>query len=87
MPNRQHEVQDFVRKNCISLLGLVETKVRLEKSSFIFKNLLVGWQVLHNYNFNPSGRIWVLWNPEVVDVKLEYASDQIIHTHVTIIEK
>ena len=83
---RQQEVRSLVQELNISLISLVEIKVRADNSPSISKNLLGGWKLLHNYIHHPSGRVWVLWNLEIIDVSLLWSSNQIIHLSVEIIE-
>ena len=40
-----------------------------------------------NYGNHSNGRIWVFWNPEVLDVSEVLVIDQLIHVEVTIIQK
>ena len=84
---RQKEVRELVQENRVSLLGLVETKVSMENRISLSQNLFRGWSFLNNYSKHPNGRIWILWNPEISDVRLLYKSDQMIHVSATIIEK
>ena len=87
MTYKQNEIRSFVFTNKISLLGIMETKVRAAKSLKISRSILRNWRFLYNNDYHPNGRIWVAWDPSILDVKLEYASSQIMHTSVTIIEK
>ena len=77
----------LVQEHSLSLIGLVETKVRDGNHTPILKYFLPGWTMVHNYNHNSSGRIWVLWNSEVLDVSMVFTSDQYIHLSAVIIEK
>ena len=54
------------------------------KSIQLTTQTLPSWDTLFNYEHHPSGRIWVTWNPEILDVQSIYKSAQIIHTKVTI---
>ena len=87
MDLRQQEVQSLVHKHQISLLGLVETRVKVTNSSHILQNLLRGWRALDNYAYHPNGRIWVLWNLVVMDINMLYTSDQMVHVSATFLEK
>ncbi|KAF5179239.1 hypothetical protein FRX31_031173, partial [Thalictrum thalictroides] len=46
----------------ISLLVLVETKVRQCNAARIMKNCSANWSSMDNYDQDPSGRIWVMWD-------------------------
>ena len=87
MTYKQDEIRSFVNTNRISLIGIIETKVRATRSLKISKATLRNWEFIYNNEYHPNGRIWVGWDPSILDLKLEYASSQIMHTSVTIIEK
>ena len=86
-PFKQRELCSLVLKNKICLLGLNETKVREENSKRISDALMQGWRARHNYQQHQNGRIWVLWNPDIVDVSILHMSEQVIHTKVTVTQK
>ena len=48
--------------------------------------MLPGWLFLTNYISNPSGRIWVLWDPSSVSIKPICITDQMIHVEGTFIQ-
>ena len=58
--SRQTDVTSLVHEHNLSLIGLVETKVRDGNHTPIRKEFLPGWAMVHNYTHNSSGRIWVL---------------------------
>ena len=86
-PFKQQEIRSLVFSNNISLLGLNETRVHQANSSIIANELLRCWKVVFNYISHPNGRIWVLWNPDIIEVEVIYISDQMIHVAVKIIQK
>ena len=87
MTYKQDDVRSFVLTNKISLLGILETKVRASKSLKISRAILRHWSFFNNNDHQSNGRIWVAWDPSILDVKVEYVSSQIIHTSVTIMGK
>ena len=86
MTYKQDDIRSFVFKNKISLLGLMETKVRALKGLKISKAILRHWRFSNNNDHHSNGRIWVAWDPSILNVKVEYASSQLMHTSVTIID-
>ena len=86
-PCKQRDLRSLIFKNKLCLVGLNETKVREENCSKIANDFLQGWRVRFNYNQHPNGRIWVLWNPEVIDACCIEKSEQVIHMKVTVIQK
>lgn len=81
-PIKQKEVRFFVNKNKLSLLGLVEHKIKESNSSRILKSMLPFWDFAHNYTHSPNGRIIVTWDPSIVHVSVLGSSSQAIHCNV-----
>ena len=82
-----NEVRSLVAENKISLLGINESRVKQHSSNRIARRLLRGWRVLFNYHHHPNGRIWVLWDPNVLSVKLLFDSSQMVLVEVTVLQK
>ncbi|KAL3716434.1 hypothetical protein ACJRO7_008089 [Eucalyptus globulus] len=78
-PVKQAEVRNFVRSNNLYCVGIVETKISVASSSSVSPILLPGWRWVYNYSHSHKGRIWVGWNPRVVDFLINSASSQAIH--------
>ena len=72
---KHREVRSLIRKNNLSLLGLNETRVHSSKSQNIIHSICPSWRSLTNYSSHPNGRIWVLWDPVVLDILLLSSSD------------
>ena len=83
---KQGEVRAMVMHNHVALLGINETRVKRSGSDRIVKDILRGWQFIHNYERHRNGRIWVLWDPGLLDVKVILSTSQMIHVEVTIIQ-
>ena len=86
-PYKQDEVRSWVRVNRIFLFGLNETRVRPSSGSRITRSLMRGWKSINNYNHHSNGRIWILWDPSVVDIDMIYSTSQVIHVTVLLIQK
>ncbi|XP_038976970.1 uncharacterized protein LOC120107675, partial [Phoenix dactylifera] len=81
-PFKHSEVQQLIRKERLSLCGLVETKVKERNKEKVANTIFRNWGLLCNYNASSHGRIWIGWNPQEVDVVLINSSDQVMHVHV-----
>lgn len=57
-PIKQKEVKSFVNKNKLSLLGLLEHKIKEDFASRIIKFVCPQWDFVNNYSHAPSGRIF-----------------------------
>ncbi|KAF5186913.1 reverse transcriptase, partial [Thalictrum thalictroides] len=63
----------------VSILGLLETKVKQVAFERIRNICCPGWSFYDNYSKHPAGRIWLCWNANEVEVtKLE---DSMQHIH------
>ena len=82
-PNKQEELKIFLQQNKIGLIGLLETKVKLERVPHIAANIFPRWSWTHNFSPTTHGRIWVVWNPLIYQVHELQKASQYIHCHVT----
>jgi len=78
-PFRQAGVWNFVFTNNLCFVGILETKVPELLFLTISSSLLIGWNWLNNYKYFSRGRIWVGWNPSLVNFEVSSASAQAIH--------
>ena len=85
LAHRQDEVKALVSLHNISVIGLLETKVRSPKHLLLARNLLPGWKFFYNYSHHRLGRIWVAWNPDVLSVSPLVFSAQLIHLSIRVI--
>ena len=65
---------------------LLETRVREDNSLRLSAGLFRDWSVLTNYEYNPRGRIWVLWRSNV-RLSPIYKSEQMITCSVKLEEQ
>lgn len=49
----------MVKRLKVSILGLVETRVKQENLLKIHAAMVPGWEVIHNYSAHRLGRIWL----------------------------
>ncbi|XP_019251250.1 PREDICTED: uncharacterized protein LOC109230181 [Nicotiana attenuata] len=76
---KQKEVREYIRSNKINLVGLVETKVKEANAHRIAKLLVPGWGLLTNYNEARNGRIWILWDTNILNIIGLQDDPQMIH--------
>lgn len=81
-PIKQKEVTSFVRKNNMSLFGLLEHKIKDAKLSKIIDSMFPSWSVVHNSAIAPNGRICVVWDPSILNLSVERQSSQSIHCSI-----
>lgn len=80
----KHSVMKKWVQNQDFLFGAVlETRVKEGSSERISDSVFPGWSMMSNYDYNPLGRIWLVWRPEV-RITPFYKSDQLITVSVEI---
>ena len=84
---KQRELRAWITKHQLAMAGVMETRVRVGRSPHIIDNIMPTWQSLSNYSHHPNGRIWLLWDPSILNVYPRMITDQLIHVEVLIIQK
>lgn len=57
---KQKELNAFLLKNKVSIMGCLETKVKDKKVAKVKRKFEGEWTIYDNYTVAPKGRIWVL---------------------------
>ncbi|KAF5184321.1 hypothetical protein FRX31_026093 [Thalictrum thalictroides] len=76
-PDKAKDINNVRVENNLCLLALLETKVRIDKYNYIRSLRCRDWEHTNNYEADNYGRIWVCWNPVLVNVQKMEASDQL----------
>ncbi|GAV57210.1 Exo_endo_phos domain-containing protein, partial [Cephalotus follicularis] len=76
--SKKKEVRIFVKKNGVAFLGLLETRVRSVNKERVARGLVKGWRCVSNHKESLLGRVWVLWNPGLVNFMVAAISHQAI---------
>lgn len=84
--NKCESIKEFLAHNKLSLVGLFETRVRLDIAKTISKEIAPSLTWLHNYDFHPGGCIWVGWNQFLWNLSVISSSAQHITCNVTYIQ-
>ncbi|KAJ8436135.1 LOW QUALITY PROTEIN: hypothetical protein Cgig2_033630 [Carnegiea gigantea] len=66
----------------IGMIGLLETKIKMENDSKIAARAFPGWNWDNNSTPNIKGRIWIACHPRPYEVQVLEKSDQILHCHM-----
>lgn len=75
-PNKQKEVKLLCNDEKVSLIGLIETKIKREKLDQLANHMFAGWQYISNLDDHYNGRIWIIWRPDYYRVSLVNKSTQ-----------
>lgn len=64
----------------------METRVKECKATRIAASTFLNWSMESNYEFNPLGRIWVVWSSSV-ELQVVFKSAQMISCLIKVIGK
>jgi hypothetical protein len=78
-PIKIRELKKFMIRKKISFMGVLETRVKAQQFEKITKQLNSKWIWKHNYSCSPKGRIWIGWNPQIIEVEVLEVHEQLIH--------
>jgi hypothetical protein len=67
----------MVNRLKVSILCLIETRVKQDKAQEIVNALVPGWDWINNYGTHRLGRIWICWNPGLTSSKLVSLHEQV----------
>lgn len=81
--NKQIEVARLLSLNNISLLGLLETKVKRKGLGALYLRMCPNWCLTTNLAWHNGGRIIVGWKSDELQVNIVTCSSQLIHISVT----
>ncbi|KAK2658720.1 hypothetical protein Ddye_005253 [Dipteronia dyeriana] len=70
----------------LSLVCLVETRVRKTNTPLVVNSVFKNWDILDNYSSHDLGRIWVGWDPRILKISKISETDQIIHCLACILD-
>ncbi|KAK1297818.1 hypothetical protein QJS10_CPB14g01359 [Acorus calamus] len=73
------DVKNFLKKISYPLIALVETKVEDHNALKVSRRILPHYKLLNPIS---RGRIWLLWNNSLMNVKLLSFSNQYIHCKI-----
>ena len=82
-PNKQEDLRIFLHTHKIGLIGLMETKIKVENDSRIAARVFPNWRWDNNTTPHIKGRLWIAWHPQKYDLQVMQKTDQIIHCYAT----
>ncbi|XP_052173286.1 uncharacterized protein LOC127788729 [Diospyros lotus] len=78
-PAKQWEARSFISQHRLGFCALLETRVQLNRSQEIARNIMHRWSWSMNYEYSSQGRIWFGFDPGIVSVSVLDGSDQFLH--------
>ncbi|XP_010687394.1 uncharacterized protein LOC104901504 [Beta vulgaris subsp. vulgaris] len=82
-PLKIKEVKSFLVGNKLNIVALNETRVKLANKDRIRKKFGGSWQWGDNYSHSSKGRIWLAWKHALIQVKILFTTEQVIHALIT----
>ncbi|GAV76604.1 hypothetical protein CFOL_v3_20077, partial [Cephalotus follicularis] len=83
-PSKHREVSHFILSNKISLLALLETRLRESNVNHVVKSIRRQWHFCSNHNASLPGRIVVMWDPAHIGFVPICVNEQALHGKVTL---
>lgn len=77
--NKQLEVARFLSNHNISLIGLLETKIKRAGLGALYLRVFSGWCITSNIAWHDGGRIIVGWRSEDIQIDIIQCDSQFIH--------
>ncbi|GAV77269.1 LOW QUALITY PROTEIN: Exo_endo_phos domain-containing protein/DUF4283 domain-containing protein, partial [Cephalotus follicularis] len=78
-PLKKEEVSRFILMNKVAIYGLFESRTSVENVQKIAQRMCKKWDWATNHAFSPLGRIWVMWDPSIINFEVALMTDQAIH--------
>lgn len=69
-PIKQKEVKLLCNIENVGLVGLLETKIKINKIEEIARKMFDGWQYITNLECHYNGRIWITWRSDFYRVDI-----------------
>lgn len=81
-PLKIKELQQFLRKNHVNVIGVLENKVKLKNEVTIQKKFGNHWRLQFNSCKSPKRRIRVRWCVDDVIMDIRRVEEQFIHCQI-----
>lgn len=75
-----------MKDNKVSIVAIIEHKDKENIAYRIMQKLDLGWQDAGNYEHTSKGRIWLMWNPHILDYVIMNETDYFIQSRVWVKE-
>ncbi|GFY88190.1 hypothetical protein Acr_06g0001300 [Actinidia rufa] len=82
-PLKQNGILKYMRKNKVSIMGVLETTLSQHYLDGIARKKFKAWKVDNNFQLNPNGRTLVFWREDRVILEVIEKTEQVMHCLVT----
>ncbi|XP_028057938.1 uncharacterized protein LOC114261824 [Camellia sinensis] len=84
--SKHKEVRNFVVKNDIKVMSLLELKIKSSNEKEIFGKVFSNWGFLSNALTDSKATVWVCWDPNFCDIQCLKMSNQYMFCKITLLE-
>ncbi|GAV92864.1 Exo_endo_phos domain-containing protein, partial [Cephalotus follicularis] len=78
-PSKHNEVRHFISSNNISMIGILESRVRNHNLDNVVRSINKMWKFTSNHAVSLSGRVVVMWDPSRLLFEPFAVTEQAIH--------
>ncbi|KAK9698111.1 hypothetical protein RND81_08G083400 [Saponaria officinalis] len=78
-PLKQQEVLDFLKRHKVDCGAIIETHIKAPSVHAVKRRLFQNYSLVTNLDSHPCGRLWVLWDPSTVNLRVLRMGAQYIH--------
>lgn len=80
--DKPNSIRRFVASNKLSMVIILETRIRASNFDKIKRGCLLHWDCLNNYQQVENGRICLAWDKNVREVVFVNGSNQALHCDI-----
>uniref|UniRef100_A0A5B6YUZ1 Reverse transcriptase domain-containing protein n=1 Tax=Davidia involucrata TaxID=16924 RepID=A0A5B6YUZ1_DAVIN len=84
-PLKQKEIRRYVKLHKLAVFSISETKVRWSNVDWMFKRCFSDWNIIHSGSASSVCRLWVCWDPMIVQLNPFQISDQAISASLKVL--
>jgi exonuclease III len=81
-PSMHREVRSMIQRHKLSIICLIETRVKINKAEKVKDCIVPGWDYIFNYDQHFLGRIWICWKKSDYEVLVLDKSEQSINCSI-----
>lgn len=82
-PNKQKELKKVIQEQKAGLCCLLETKIKNDKFSEVYRNMCKDWCIATNFTCCKGGKILLAWLSDLFQVTILNTHSQYIHIKIT----
>ncbi|XP_021715737.1 uncharacterized protein LOC110683653 [Chenopodium quinoa] len=82
-PCKVVSLKKLLAEQCVDVVGIMETKVKCDKSVELQKKFGSSWSWFCNYSSSHRGRLWVGWSHDKVNLSVISSHEKFIHVQIS----